>query len=386
MPKMKLSEANIDKIKPSEKRQYIHDTGCRGLTLIVHPTGKKTWQVYKTVRSRPHRVTLGEHPFMSVSEARKSAIPVIAKLLSGKSTAKEPPKKIRHIYRFYFENHLSVNAARKTARESMQRVKNHWSPIINEVIQDIEPSKVMNWLNAVAENSGKATANKCLVDLKAAVNYCISLREIKLTENPLDFLKPYNLQGRERYVQQGSEFRRLRAALISEQMAGNDIGDIGFLLLYTLARKGNVLSMEWKEIDFSLNAWFIPAKKAKGRKLIKVALIDQALEILEKRRFLVKDSGFVFPSSRSKSGHKVSVEKDWQRVLKKAGIDDLNIHDLRHTGATNMGKTGASAFAIRDALGHASVKTTEMYTHIDIEPTRAAINEAVRLMEGPPPQ
>ena len=136
-------------------------------------------------------------------------------------------------------------------------------------------------------------------------------------------------------------------------------------MLYTWQRKSNVLAMMWREID-ETGIWTIPAAKAKARKDITVALIPQALAILESRR---NDycGGYVFPGP-TEGSHMKDCKRTWHTVCKRCSIEDCHIHDLRHTGATYALKSGADIATISAALAHASVSfTAKVYAHVMTE-------------------
>ena len=67
-----------------------------------------------------------------------------------------------------------------------------------------------------------------------------------------------------------------------------------------------------------------------------------------------------------------------------AGIEGLTFHDLRRTGATRLGESGANAFCISAVLGHADVKTSEIYTIASNEGLRRAMESLVSHKQGSP--
>jgi site-specific recombinase XerD len=89
--------------------------------------------------------------------------------------------------------------------------------------------------------------------------------------------------------------------------------------------------------------------------------------------------GWVFPSSRSKSGHLTTIAKGFQAVRDRAGLDKKVVPYLaRHTyGTYTMAKT-RNTFAVADAMGHVDLKSMEPYQHQELEPLRAVINERNR--------
>jgi len=76
-----------------------------------------------------------------------------------------------------------------------------------------------------------------------------------------------------------------------------------------------------------------------------------------------RDQDYVFPSVSSKSGHMEGVKRSFMSACKKAGIEGLRFHDLRHTCATRMIEHGANIVAVKEILGHSSLDMTMRYAH-----------------------
>jgi len=109
-----------------------------------------------------------------------------------------------------------------------------------------------------------------------------------------------------------------------------------------------------------------------------VALSPEAIEILQNRK--PSDGAiFVFPGS-GKAGHLMEPKKGWKRILERAGIDNLRIHDLRRTLGSWQAKTGASLAIIGKSLNHKNQNTTAIYARLDLDPVRDSVNKATSAM------
>lgn len=86
-------------------------------------------------------------------------------------------------------------------------------------------------------------------------------------------------------------------------------------------------------------------------------------------------SEFVFPSSNP-TGHVTEPKSAWTRILDRAGIKNLRLHDLRRTLGSWQAATGASLSIIGRSLGHKNVATTAVYARLDLDPVRASVNTA----------
>jgi integrase len=174
----------------------------------------------------------------------------------------------------------------------------------------------------------------------------------------------------------GDELRAFFQSLSQE--SNETIRDYILVSLLTGARRGNVQEMRWPEINWEREVWTIPAEKAKGDEIISVPLSPNALQILEKRKS-ASDGEWVFPGP-GKTGHLVEPKTAWQRILKRAGLSDLRLHDLRRTLGSWQAATGASLPIIGKSLGHKSLAATQIYTRLNLDPVRASVNKATDAM------
>ncbi len=108
-----------------------------------------------------------------------------------------------------------------------------------------------------------------------------------------------------------------------------------------------------------------------------IPLTDDAIAILERRKFTTAKTGYVFPSDLGSTPYYTNIDRPWRKIREEAGINNVTIHGLRHTTCSWMGMTGANGFEIKDAAGHASIVTTMDYTHLQKDGIRNAMQKAV---------
>lgn len=143
------------------------------------------------------------------------------------------------------------------------------------------------------------------------------------------------------------------------------------LLLLTGARRGEILGLQWQNVDLSRKCLRLPDSKT-GAKVI--FLNDAALEIL---RSLPRLSNNLHVIPGTLIGRPfVSLDKIWHRVRASAGLRDVRLHDLRHSFASVAVSGGLSLPIIGALLGHKHAATTARYAHLAAAPLRAA-NDAV---------
>jgi len=193
--------------------------------------------------------------------------------------------------------------------------------------------------------------------------------------NPTKGIKKFKEKSRERFLY-SDELLRFFQALSEDQ--NKNLADFFMLSLLTGARRDNVLTMRWKDMSFEHGIWTIP--ETKNGDLLKIPLSDEAKKILQNRRAVNFESQWVFPSKHSKSGHLEEPKSAWKRILKKAGIEDLRLHDLRRTLGSWQAATGANSYVIGKSLGHKTQQATAIYARLNLDPVKESIDRATTAM------
>ena len=150
-----------------------------------------------------------------------------------------------------------------------------------------------------------------------------------------------------------------------------------FEALYsTGCRISEMTSVKWGEIDFRRGTIVVTGKGSKDRLVILgepalAALTALRNKIAAKNSALAKDDADAFLSDRLLKITPRFVERRMKRYLAEAGLPtDLTPHKLRHSFATHLLDGGADLRSVQEMLGHASLSTTQVYTHVSIERIR----------------
>ena len=150
------------------------------------------------------------------------------------------------------------------------------------------------------------------------------------------------------------------------------------LLLLTGCRKGEIVHLRWSEVH--RDALVLADSKTGARK---VPLNTQARRILERQAR--GGSPFVFPSPLDPSRPRSYALSLWHRVRRQADIEDVRLHDLRHTHASHAVMNGVPVPVVSRLLGHSSVRMTLRYAHLgdrEIEAAAERIGEAIGAIMG----
>jgi integrase len=198
-------------------------------------------------------------------------------------------------------------------------------------------------------------------------------------DNPFKGVELNDEHKRKRYLSNKSpddELSRLLAALAAypEQQSA----DIIRMLMLTGARRGEVLAARWEDFDLTAGTWTKPAATTKTRTEHQVPLSAAARALLEQLRRRT-NSEWLFPAGDS---HRKDVRDAWLAICRKANIEGVRLHDLRHTYASVLASTGESLPIIGALLGHTVPTTTARYTHFFDDPLRAATERAGKILSG----
>jgi integrase len=137
--------------------------------------------------------------------------------------------------------------------------------------------------------------------------------------------------------------------------------------------------MRFADLNLAEATWRIPVTK--NGQALTVHLTAEALEILRRRQAASGGSPWVFPGGKkNQAGHLNSPKGAWARICKRAGLENLRMHDLRRTLGSWQAATGASLPVIGKSLGHKSQATTAVYARLNLDPVRASVDTAVAAM------
>jgi integrase len=374
--KINFTKASIETISLPEagKRDDYWDTKTTGLALRVSSTGIKTFCVLRKVDGKLERVTLGKFPAMTIEQARKSATEVNATIAKGENpNDKRRQARAEMTLQSLFDEYMTRKAAfNKRPDKPKDIFRLYLSPWAKRKLSTIKAHEVQSLHAKIGREKGKVTANIVLKLLHVMFNKAISEWRIWQGENPAHGIKKFPEQSRDRFLQ-ADELPKFFESLGQEP--NDTVRDYFLISLLTGARKTNVLEMKWEQVNFDRAEWRIPETKNGTPQT--VTLSPETLEILRARAG--NNGTWVFPS-HGKSGHLVEPKRAWGRVLERAGLQDLRIHDLRRTLGSWQAKTGASLAIIGKSLNHQNISTTAIYARLELDPVRESVDRATGAM------
>ena len=360
---------------PVTGRAYHYDTQVQGLCLCVTAAGARTFYLYKKIggrAGRPIRVLLGKFPAMSVDDARTAALQTVSDLSKGKDPhqeklAKRHEQTVSGLWAWWLEWAKAHKKSWKGDEWLYDSYLKRWAA---RKLSTIRQSDVAALHAKIGRDHGKYSANRTLSLLGAMFNAAHNIGW--QGESPVKHVQRFKEEQRDRFLG-ADELPRFFDALNAEPNAV--LRDFFILALLTGARRANVQAMAWTDLDLERGVWRIPGSEAKGGVPLIVLLVEPAVKLLRERKALTNGLPFVFPS-RGKTGHIVEPKGAWKRILTRAGLEDVRIHDLRRTLGSWQALAGSSLQVIGKSLGHTQVSTTAIYARLSVDPVRESVNKA----------
>jgi len=222
-----------------------------------------------------------------------------------------------------------------------------------------------------------ATLNRYLVALAALYAWARRNRYLPRTfESPTRHVeKNQESRGRVRYL---SDDERERLLAACRESAWPRMHLLVLMALTTGARRGELLSLTWRDIDQERGEAILHDTKNGDRRIL--VLLPPVLAVLDK--FKPKDAAtsraLVF-RSRLRPSQPYSTAKVFNEAVEAAGIRNFRFHDLRHSAASYMAQAGASLLEIADTLGHRQLRMVQRYAHLSTSSRRNLLS---RVFEG----
>lgn len=379
--RINFTKASIENLPiPESGWKYYYDTKVPGLAVGVGSSGVKTFVLYKKINRRPERIKIGRVSDLTVDEARTKAIEHNGKVALGSNPADKKRQQRAEItfgemFQLYYEQHSKPH--KKTHKEDLAKFHRYLSDrkyginLAKQRLSEISLGEIKLVFNKISEEH-PITANRVLALISSVFSEAVRA-ELFVGLNPCRGVRRNKENKRSRFLTR-EELPNLFSAL--EECKNPVARDYIKMSLITGARRSNVLAMRWDQINFVRNEWLIPDTKNGEPQTI--PLRPQALEVLKTRRSdpTAISSEFVFPGTGAK-GHLVEPKRAWSTIRKRAGIEDVRLHDLRRTFGAWMAGSGANLSVIGKSLNHKSLDTTKTYDRLWIDPVREAMEKAV---------
>jgi integrase len=384
----KINKRAVDAFGPGVKDAYIWDATVKGFALKVTPHGTKTYLFeYKDSSRKTRRVTIGHHGVLTADQARVRARALDAAVELGGDPASDRTKQraaltVSELANCWLSDHVAVRRKAKTLRDYQGWVSRHIVPKIGSMrVPDVQGHDVEKIFRDLS--SHPTTANRVLAVISSMFTFAIRRKLVR--DNPAKGIEKNQERKRNRHLSP-EELLRLGTVLSGAEERGDNQTGINAIrfLLFTGLRRGEVETFRWSFVDWQYGRVHLPDSKTGERVLpIGQSAID-LLTIIRKSRKQTRGydkNGYVFPSAKT-NRHLVGLPKMWRKWRSEAGLEDVRIHDLRHSFASVGASSGTPLFVIGGLIGHKSTATTDRYAHLQDDPARTAANSISTAISG----
>jgi integrase len=312
-------------------------------------------------------MTLGSYPKLTLAEARAKAAKAGEEVSKGNDPGRSWVEKkkddrkaptIEGLVEEYLEKWAKPR--KKTWREDERILHKDVIPFIGRrKAKDIKKRDLVLLLDAVVDRGSPIAANKTYEIIRKMFDFAVS-RSLLEYSPCIGIGKPSKPTARDRILDE-KEVKTFWGKL--DEIPITKGTALAFKLLLVLGqRRGETVSIEWKELDLDKHTWTIPGEKAKNGNPHKVPLPSLAMEIILEAKELAKNNRWVFPGL---SGDKcLSPRTMSQTIIKNReliGIDHFTVHDLRRTMASLMTGMGIPRLTVSKVLNHSEGGTTRIY-------------------------
>ncbi len=376
--KPKLTKRIVDAAKPGT---LLWDRDLSGFGLRTTKAGTKSYVLKYRFHNRQRWFTIGQHGrpiasggVLTPQAARDEAIALLGRVKAGHDPAHElaEDRKSETVAEFsvrYIRDHVEAHNKPRSVKEAKRLLDCHIIPALGHVrVKDIQRADVVRFHLGM-----KATpyqANRCL----ALVSHMLGKAEqwgLRADGSTVcRGISKFREARRERFLS-AKELNSLGAALEAAESEGVSNQGLNIIRLLTLtgARRNEIEALKWSEIDFERGIMRLEDSKT-GTKVI--PMTPAAATILASVG-KIANSPYVFPALTG-GGYFQGLGKIWRAVRKEAGLEDVRLHDLRHTFAS-FGVAGGFNLPVLGAiLGHTQAATTQRYAHLANDPVQHAAN------------
>jgi integrase len=385
MSKEKLTKRTVDKLTGRDKDYIVFDNDLPGFGVRVMPSGHRYFLIQYRRHGRTRRVMIGQFGPITADEARREALRMLGSVRGGDGDPAAARDRERQSLTMvalgerFLKEHVAVRCKPSTQYEYKRSVELFINPFFGK-------QRVRSVTTAdVAELHGGMShipyqANRTVGVLSKMMNLAEVWGVRDKHSNPCDDVAHFPERKRTRFLS-GNELARLGKVLIQVEQDGSESAHAvaAFrLLLLTGCRLSEIQKLKWAWVDLDEMEIRLPDSKTGAKS---VYLGEAAIDVFKKVP-KVGGNPFVIVGKKP-GGYLTDMQRPWRRIRKLAELEDVRIHDLRHTFASGGLVVGEGLSMIGKLLGHTQIQTTARYAHLANDPIKAAATKiASRLAEA----
>lgn len=422
MPVERITKRTVEAALPQAARYIIFDTTIPGFGLRVFPSGQKSWVFeYRAGEggrgAQKKRLTLGKVGDFTPDQARKEADRLRTAVKTGgdpqaAKTERRAAPTVADVADSFLQKHVDAKRKASTAwfyRDMLERVV---LPELGKVkAKDLKRTAVSHL--HVSMQDRPYQGNRMLAVVGSMFTWAAGEGLVPEGHNPARGIEKYPEEARGQQLD--AEQLELLGAAIREaetigipwdlnpearakhRAKGEKVTRISEhaaaairLLLFTGARLREILHLKWEQVDLARGMLLLTDHKTSRKTGAKAIVLNPpALAVLKD---LTRVGAYVIAGETAGTDEekpRADLKKPWALVTKRAGLEGVRIHDLRHNFASFGAGGGMGLPVIGKLLGHTQPQTTARYAHLDNDPLRKASNTiasaiAAAMGEAPP--
>lgn len=377
----RLTQKFVDQVAGDGLDRIIFDSALPGFGFRIKESGRKSYLIQYRNRGRSRRFTIGSCATLRLEQARAEARKRLVEVHEGKDPADQKKLSfsdptVAELAERYILVHAIPKKKPSSVRTDRGHIRLHILPAFgSKRVADIARADVAELHYRMRNRPG--AANRAVALLSKMFNLAEKWGLRTDGSNPCRHVERYPERKLNRFLSP-EELTRLGAALDESERRKTEMPSAVAairLLILTGARLGEILGLQWDYIRFDQSLALLPDSKTGPCALY---FNPQALQLLEG---LKEESSSEWVIEGNVPGNPlVNLRKPWHRIRKRASLDDVRLHDLRHTFASFAVAGGMSLPMIGKLLNHTQPVTTQRYAHLAPDPVRQANAELGALL------
>jgi integrase len=369
----KLTKRVVDQASANSKATGLWDDELKGFGLRVWPSGRKVYIVKCRIKGRQRFITIGPHGPVTAEQARVRAFEILSEAKGGRDPAKELDQArkaptMKGLGERFLKEHVAVRCKPSTQAEYKRSVELFITPKIGtRKVTDIERQDITELHHGLSHIPYQANRTLGVLSKMFGLAEAWGIRPDG--SNPCLHVKKYVEQKRARFLSP-EEFAALGKALREVEQDGSETQaavNAVRLLMLTGCRLGEIMTLKWDYVDLKARELRLPDSKT-GAKIVHFGkTAADVLKGIEK----LEDNPYVI-TGKKEGSRLTDLQHPWRRIRAKAKLDDVRIHDLRHSYASGALALGEGLPMIGKLLGHTQVQTTARYAHLANDPVKTA--------------
>lgn len=367
----KLTKRYVESIAPEDNERILWDDELSGFGLRLYPSGRKVYVVQYKMHGRTRRKNLGKHGVVTADEARREAKLTQADVARGADPSADRKARMRsptiaELGERFLKDHVALHCKPSTHYDYSNLLRK----VVVPVLGGIKVSEI-TFLDIQAFHLKRKDtpyqANRGVMMLSKMLNLAEDWGMRPMNSNPSRRIKKYPEEEKKRYLNEDEQERlgNVLAQMLKRGEISRYVFAAFYLLLLTGCRLNEIQRLKW---DYVTRTHLeLPDSKTGRRRIPLPREARGLLDSLDRR----EGNPFVILGDHG-SSHYNDLQKPWRKIRAAAGLEDVRVHDLRHTYASVAVMNGIDPFMLKEILGHKNLSTTLRYAHLSDDAVQKA--------------